>query len=253
MSAGRPKQVDPSVLYSFAHVFYWEWKTLAEGAYRWYVDRPQFEKLKSEAEATRLTAEQRSALSQGLSEEIRKGWLSSDDRDKRLHELKEGLLFDIKFAKHSTAADLSRKPVRVPGEPDIIARLLSATRPEQVVEICGDAFTTFSIKSEAGEEIEGRAQNWPVARLPMYLSEHAVEFIEAKNDPRFPKSTRPSTQLKQFWFLSRALAGAEYGVTTRTAINLVGSMHPDMMFHQSRDGKPARKQRKAKQIATRQH
>lgn len=73
------------------------------------------------------------------------------------------------------------------------------------------------------------------------MSQFAEEFVEAKRDPRYPRSNRPSNQLKQLWFLSRALAGAVYGVKTRTAINLVGSMRPERVFHESRDGKPARK------------
>jgi hypothetical protein len=252
MGRGRPTIVDPGVLYSFAHVFYWEWKTLAEGARRWHVDKPLLERLTAEAESTQLRPEERTLVSQHVSREIRQGSLSKDKRSKRIRELEENVLFDIRFAQTNAARDLSSATVRVRGEPEVIDQLLKATTPEEVVEVCGDAFSTFSFKNEKGEEVERRVQNWPVARLPLYLLEHATEFIEAKNDPRYPISARPTTRLKQFWFLSRALAGAEYGVTTRTAVNLVGSMHPDMMFQQSRDGKPARKQRKPKKTSKRQ-
>ena len=86
--------------------------------------------------------------------------------------------------------------------------------------------------------------NWPIAAgsvLPMYLSQHAAEFIAAKHDKRFPLSDRPTSQLKQLWFLSRALAAALYGVKLRTAINLVGSKRPEEVFEESRAAKPLRK------------
>lgn len=71
------------------------------------------------------------------------------------------------------------------------------------------------------------------------LGQYACEFIAARKDTRFLRSTdRPTSRLKQLWFLSRALAGALYGVGTRTAMNLVGSMRPEQMFEESREGKP---------------
>ena len=256
MGAGRPKRADAGLLYGFAHIFYWDLKTVAEGIYRVYVDKPKLERLTREAEATQLSEEQLAVVNQQVLKEIQTGQLPAGDKAQRLHDLTANLLFDVKFAEHNTAADLSRKTLRVPGEPDMIAQLLNATRPEHIVEICKDAFTMRRVEIEPGVVREVRVPNWPISggsELPMYLSKYAPVLIEAKNDPRFPKSTRPSTRLKQLWFVSRALAGAIFGLTTRTAINLVGSMRPDEMFHESRDGKPARKQRKAKQSAKRRH
>src|SRR5205823_14793652 len=99
---------------------------------------------------------------------------------------------------------------------------------------------------------------WPIAvgsTFPGYLSQHAEQYVAALRDARFPRcdvSSRPSTRLKQFWFLSRALAGALFEVRTRTAINLVGSLRPEQIFRQSREAKPSRK-RKPKHIMTRRH
>jgi len=256
MSAGRRKVADAGVLYGFAHVFYWELKTLAEGAFRVYVDKPKLERLKREADATQLTDDQLALLKQQVLYELETGSIPEHFKAQRLAELVDRALFDIKFAKHNAAVDFSRQTKRVPGEPDIIAQLLGATRPEQIVELCKDAFATWPVEIEPGVITEVRKPNWPIpggSTLPMYLSQHAAAFIEAKNDPRFPKSSRPSSQLKQFWFVARALAGAIFGVSTRTAINLVGSLRPDEMFHESREGKLARKPRKAKQVAKRKH
>jgi len=77
--------------------------------------------------------------------------------------------------------------------------------------------------------------------------QYAEQYVAALNDPRFPTcdtSKRSSTRLKQLWFLSRALAGAVFGVKPRTAINLVGSMRPEQVFQEARAGKPARKTRR---------
>ncbi len=133
-----------------------------------------------------------------------------------------------------------------------------STTPEQVRQLCKDAFMTRMLEVQPGVSKEVEVSAWPISAgsvLPTYLSQYAEQFVAALRDPRFPHcdvSTRPSTRLKQFWFLSRALAGALFGVTTRTAINLVGSMRPEEMFHESRDGKPARR-RMRKRIATRRH
>jgi len=84
---------------------------------------------------------------------------------------------------------------------------------------------------------------WPIdpsSMLPTYLSKHATTFVASKNDKRYPHSDRPSSRAKQLWFVSRSLAGAVYGVSIRTAINLVGSKRPDEMFEESRSGKPPR-------------
>jgi hypothetical protein len=108
--------------------------------------------------------------------------------------------------KHNSNLSIPCNP-RVPGEPDVIEQLLSANMPEQIVEICADAFSVRRDQIEPGVVREVKALNWPISAdsmLPIYLSEFAFEFIAAKNDQRFPKATRPTNRLKQLWFLSRA-------------------------------------------------
>jgi hypothetical protein len=138
----------------------------------------------------------------------------------------------------------------VPGEANVIADLLSAKMPEEIRRICKDAFTTAEREVKPGEIREVAIANWPISVssvLPSYLCQYAAQFIAARKDRRFPKSTtRPSSRLKQIWFLSRALAGALFGVTTRTAINLVGSKMPDKIFEESRAAKPRRAKQKKK-------
>jgi hypothetical protein len=79
------------------------------------------------------------------------------------------------------------------------------------------------------------------AKLQECLSSHADQFIEAKNNRRFPGSDRPSNRDKQIWFLSRALAGAVHGIAARTAINLVGSKTPKAAFADSNSARATRK------------
>src|SRR5450759_3873218 len=51
MPAGRPKTAPPpGELYSFAHLFYWEFRRLIEGSHRFRMDEQRFAKLRSEAE-----------------------------------------------------------------------------------------------------------------------------------------------------------------------------------------------------------
>jgi len=117
------------------------------------------------------------------------------------------------------------------GEPETIDKLLRAKTPDRIRRLCAEAFLPpHEFKDDYGNVLTVPQPNWPISgesKLPTFLSEHAEQFIEARKDPRFPKSGRPSSRLKQLWFLSRALAGAVHGIATRTAINQIGSVRPD--------------------------
>ena len=137
--------------------------------------------------------------------------------------------------------------IRVPGEPDIIDSFLRATTAKEITTICEDAFSTRRIKIGLGLEKEVQVPNWPISAgsiLPSALSEFAGEFIAAKNDPRFPSSSRPTSRPKQLWFLARALAGAVQGISTRTAINLIGSRRPDQMVEYSKGKRRTKNKRR---------
>jgi hypothetical protein len=251
MSAGRPQKADPWTLYALAHQFYWDFRRLAEGTLRWRFDEKKYLQLTEGLEDLPLVDdEDRARHQQILDEEIRTGRLEISRREERLRDIADSELLVRRESYRQDAAEEARREIKVLGEPDVIKVLLDPnTTPEQVRELCKDAFMirTFKIGSEI-REVEASA--WPIpagSTFPGYLSQYAEQYISALRDPRFPRcdmSIRPSNRLKQFWFLSRALAGALFGVTTRTAINLVGSMRPEQVFHESRDGKPARKLRK---------
>jgi hypothetical protein len=252
MPAGRPTEADPGTIYSFAHQFYWDLRRVAEGSMRRRLDKPLYERLveRIKKQDLRLTPEERSHHEALCREEIRSGRLTESEADNWLRNAEDSQLFVNRYSLREFAAEEATKQLKIPGEPEVIAELLTAETPEEIKRICEDAFTTRKVEVEPNVFREIKFPNWPIpagSTLPSYLSQFASEFIAARHDARFPKSTnRPSSRLKQLWFLSRALAGALYGVSTRTAINLVGSMRPEEIFEESRDGKPARSRMKAR-------
>jgi hypothetical protein len=138
-------------------------------------------------------------------------------------------------------------------ESELLTALLNpAVTPERVRNICKGAVMSVSIEDgEPGLTKEILVPAWPIpagSMLPDYLSQYAEQHVTALNDRRFPRcdiSSRPSNRLKQLWFLSRALAGASFGVKTRTAINLVGSMRPEQLFNEFRNGKAPRRHKES--------
>jgi hypothetical protein len=249
MTAGRPQNVDDGTLYALAHHFYWELKTVQEGFHKIIVDRKKHALLMQELEITsKLNAEAMARLKQGIDRNIQVGNIPENERESRLLEMKEEIEFHRKFTGSNSAIEVSQKRVRVPGDSDVIDDLLNAKTPDRIREICADAFITRRVESEPGNVLEFQMPNWPISslsRLPSSLSQYASEFIEAKNDLRFPKSGRPTSRLKQLWFLSRALAGIAHGLSVRTAINRLGSVRPDEGTMLSKLSKRSRRRKKA--------
>ena len=249
MTAGRPRRVDPQTLYVFAHQFYWDFRRLAEGSYRRRLNQGKYNQLLAKAERTQLSDEQKSNVKQRVEEEIRAGRLKQEEKQRCLRDEEDGLLRATQEGHRFEAADEAGEVVKIRGEPDVLKALLRARTPTQVRQICKDAFVTREVEVEPGRTRSILVPNWPLSAgsvLPSHLSRQAEEFVAALRDRRFPRSDRPSKQLKQLWFLSRALAGALFGIKARTAINLVGSRRPEQMFEESRAGKPVRRKRRKK-------
>jgi hypothetical protein len=243
MPAGRPKQVDPGALYAFAHQVYWDFKQLDEGGRRFRQDKEKYQQMvdRIEKDGVNLSENQKAALEVAVEEEVRAGRLEPAKRESRLAELERENLEATRDWLQRLAAEEATRQIKVPGEPDALRALLRAKSVEEVRDVCRDSKMTVRSNIESGRMIDVSA--WPIASgstLPAYLSEHAAEFIAAKFNARFPRSGRPSTKLKQLWFLSRALAGAVYGIKTRTAINLVGAKNPEQIFREARAAKSER-------------
>jgi hypothetical protein len=207
MPAGRPAKANPGALYAFAHQFYWDLRKLAKGFVRILPDEKRQSKLLARLERVSPLIN------------------DSDSVVRRAH-------------REMKAAQKVRKLIRVPGEWDVLKTLLNpATTPKQIRELCKEfpAWPNYADHTNS--------------TVPLYLSKYAEQWVDALHDPRFPRcdaSSRPSNRLKQLWFVSRALAGALYGVTTRTAVNLVGSMRPEQIFEESGNAKPVRRKRRTK-------
>ncbi len=249
MPIGRPKIADAGTVYSFAHQFYWDFRRIQEGYSRWKYDQEEYERAIREVDAYNLglSESQKVALVQVVRKDVEAGRLAPAEKMSRLRELGIANLAATREWLKVEVGELVRTQIKVPGKPEVIEALLNAETSEAVQNICTDAVASRTVEVRPGVKKELTIPNWPIPAgsvLPMYLAENAAQFIAAKNDPRFPKSTtRPSSKLKQLWFLSRALAGALYGISVRTSINLVGSKRPDEMFEESRAGKSIRKRR----------
>jgi hypothetical protein len=248
MAAGRPKKADPGTLYTFAQQFYWDFRRLSEGKVRWRFNEKRYQELLAELDKTPLIDDSDRARHRDIAEqEIARGELDPHKKAERLRDIEDAEVRAREdFYRHEAVLE-ARDEIRVPGESDVIEVLLNPrTTPQKIRELCKESLMTrlFKIGNDT-REVEVPA--WPIvvgSTLPTYISEYAEQYVAALNDPRFPScdvSDRPSSRLKQFWFLSRALAGALYGVRTRTAINLVGSLRPEESFQESRDAKPSRR------------
>jgi hypothetical protein len=247
MAAGRPTKVDPGTLYSFAHQFYWDLRRIGEGSYRWRRNEKKYQRLLAEIGNVQITDAQKSHLQGYVDEEIQSGRMKEAEKRRCLRRLEQDQLDSTREWLRGEAAHEALEQLKIPGEPDVLEALLRAQSPQVVRTICEDASMPVEVKSDQGHVRTLDLPTWPISMgsvLPMYLTRHAAEFIATKLDRRFPRSGRPSSRLKQLWFLSRALAGAIFGMKARTAINIVGSKRPEQMFEESRAAKPLRRKRK---------
>jgi hypothetical protein len=111
--------------------------------------------------------------------------------------------------------------------------LLNAKSVEEIQRICPRAFRPVRAEVRTGQWRTLELPRWPIevgSAFPYYLSQHAAQFLAAKDEPRYPGSNRPSSEPKRLWFVSCALASAVMGLETRTAINMLGSKPPDAIL-----------------------
>jgi hypothetical protein len=252
MSAGRPKRAHPWELYVLSQQLYLDFWRLAQGRYKLFHDPHEYERLMADPTRTiEYSSHEEARVEKDVEEEIRNGRLNRARKQNRISALKreesQGILRFL-------AEEGSTKRIKVRGEPDVIEALLSPDiTPRQIRDLCREAFMTIDMTlGSDSHEVEVPA--WPISAgsvLPRYLTEHAEAFIEARHDRRFPScnvADRPTNLWKQLWFLSRALAGAVFGIRTRTALNLVGATRPDNPFQSSRYGKTKRKLSKKRKL-----
>lgn len=235
-------------MYAFAHQFYWDFRRLSEGGIRRKFDKSKYDALTAHLdEIPVIDEEDRARHRQIVTTEIAVGRLDPCLREERLRDIEDSERLVRQESYRQEAVAEATKQIKIRAETDVVNALLDPhITADQIRELCKDAFMMRRI-TIGNETRDVEVLAWPLppgSTFPMYLSEYAEQYVMALNDPRFPHcdvSVRRSTRLKQFWFLSRALAGALFGISVRTAINLVGSQRPEQMFTAARYAKPRRK------------
>jgi hypothetical protein len=250
-AVGRPKKADPGSLYAFAHQFYWDFRRLSAGRSRQLFDKKRYAKWEARLPKARIEITKRgmSRIENLVDNEILAAQLSSEERENRIIYIADAERSARRDQLYRVIAQRMTKRKKVPGEPEVVRILLDPnTTPNQIRELCRQAVMTISRKL-GSETPEIEVSVWPIpagSTLPTYLSQYAEQYVAALRDRRFPRCDvwmRPSNRRKQMWFASRALAGALFGVKTRTAINLVGSLRPEEIFEESRNAKSRRRRR----------
>ncbi len=239
MTAGRPRTADPTLLYRVASHLYWELKMANDGAERIAVNHEKQRQLERELKS-QLNQSDIEEIKAAIDRQIQVGWLPESERETRIRIQKEDLDFELQFSASNAARRRSEITIRVPGVPQLIDAMFRATAANQFKKICADGFGT----GKAGDRSEPTWQVSTGSLLPSALQRHASQFIKAKASSKSPKSSRETSRLKQIWFLSRALAAAEQGISTRTAINLLGSVRPDEVQDPTRLTKRPRRPKK---------
>jgi hypothetical protein len=255
MGQRGPKPVAVSELNLFANEFYWAFRALAEGRQRRRYDAKRHEELirnvDSEVQISEANWEN---VRNQIEDEIRAGRIKESEREQRLKQLEADYLFMGRHARYECIADEAMQTFDVPGEPETLDALLGAESPEAIRELCKDAHTLVRSEVRKGDYRDVMLSNWPISNgsmVPEYLSQYAEQFIAAKNDSRFPRSSRDTSKLKQLWFLARAMAGAVCGIKTRTAVNLLGSLRPEEMLEETHAAKRPRKRREGENHGSR--
>ncbi len=103
--------------------------------------------------------------------------------------------------------------------------------PNTVIDLLDDKTVTVNAVRAICRRSAWMAKQ-PNSYLSQYLPRLARRFLDAKDDRHYPRSNRPTSLGKAFWFLARALAGSIYGVSPRRAINIIGPGKPEKIFAQ---------------------
>jgi hypothetical protein len=245
MGQRGPKPVTPQELNLFASEFYWAFRALAEGTRRRRFDAKRHAELIRQIDReVQISNVNKQFISRQIDQEVREGHLKESEREQKRRTLEADYLFMERHPQYERVAAEAMQELNVPGEPEILETLLRAREPEVIRDICRDAHSLVRCEVRQGDYQDVRLSNWPIdngTMVPEYLSQYAEQFIAAKNDSRFPRSSRETSQLKRLWFLSRALAGAVCGIKSRTAINLLGSLRPEEILEQTHAAKRSRR------------
>lgn len=166
-----------------------------------------------------LTQREIIALEKRL-EDLQIANLSHEERIKRMWWAEELAKIEANLRKLDRQIRRSRRQV-VPDGEQILSELFSVTNKKQLVEVCKRRLPPSFINEIDPTTLMVAKQHKVYDRLGKLLLANADKFIAAKNDPRFPSSSRESSYEKRIWFVARVLAGAIHGLSSRTALDRI--------------------------------
>lgn len=209
----------------FAQMFYADLYSMRSDARQLVMNHERINRRVAAVPERKLfTHEDWKTVVKNVDERIDRGELHQWERSKAQKHAKAGM---VELARYVYRINLYSQKSMIKTQVyrgDILAKLLGAETVRDVRRVCGKLYLDGSGKDAHFEAATSQRLGWPLragSPLPGYLCKYSETFIAAKTHPRYPKSHRPSTQLKQLWFLARALSGALFGVSTRTALNLM--------------------------------
>jgi hypothetical protein len=109
-----------------------------------------------------------------------------------------------------------RADLDVEGEHALWVRLIKATTPEEVRMVCDES--EFWLNPKRGATL-----------FHDVLSQYPERFLDAKRDPRWPKTNRPTSQGRRIRFLARSMAGISMGISIRTAQDLLAKKEKEKL------------------------
>src|SRR5512143_1021435 len=99
MPAGRPQKVDPGSLYTFAHQFYWDLRSVQEGLFKFATNKQLRDRLLRDAEAVQVSKkEEIEKFQPHFSRLVEKGYASEADRNRLAGEWADDLKFQVQWA-----------------------------------------------------------------------------------------------------------------------------------------------------------
>ena len=103
-----------------------------------------------------------------------------------------------------------------PGDRNLWEKLKRAKTIQQVRNACYKS-TWWKYQTSR----KGKGNTWM-----RKLTKNADQFIKAKEDKRYPRSNRPSSEDKRLRYLSHAMAKIACGISYRTAVDWLEKTHP---------------------------
>ena len=247
MGRRGPKPISRKALHDLANELYWAFRQLGEGYSKDFFDRHRYEQIKRDPRSRNFLNDEEAAEFERRDSGIRAARLSYREKESRFRQLQA----KTNLRQLGIVYEKAYRCSRMPGKPEVVRALLTSHSAAEVRQICKGAFRLRVVdvyqpmSSEGGPRCVLAGQhrtkvlNWPIIngdRLPNFLLRYAEQFVVAKTDARYPASTRMTSELKRLWYLSRTLAGASLGITTRSAINVLGSLKPKESFEPSDAG-----------------